>query len=231
MDRKSRQLHSNYYILCEGTTEYNYFNSFKQKIFTTSNVTIKIKNMHGGGYSNIMREIVKLGKTGFLAIFVIFDGDKAETLEEKKQLEKLINFCKDRNEKLSAPCFLIINSPNFEYVACLHDPLYKGKNTSIYIEKILGYRDLENFKSDVKIYEKLNTEPRSYNVMVKRLKKQHNKIIQNKYKVETVKKITISSTKSDLNAIGKNGSNINELFEILDIVLANHVIVQLHQFG
>ena len=45
--------------------------------------------MRGGGYSNILKEIQKLGKVGYLAAFVIFDGDKAKDPNEKTQLKNL----------------------------------------------------------------------------------------------------------------------------------------------
>ena len=105
---KSRQLKENYCILCEGTTEFNYFTSIKQKI-SNPNVHLKIVNMRGGGYSNILKEIQKLGKVGYLAVFVIFDGDKAENPNEQVQLEKLIEFCTKRNSNhLAFPCCLIV---------------------------------------------------------------------------------------------------------------------------
>ena len=107
---KSRQLKENYCILCEGTTEFNYFTSIKQKISAYNpNIKLQIVNMKGGGYSNIWQEITKLGKLGYLAVFVIFDGDKAENPNEKIQLEWLINSCKKRNSNhLAFPCCLIV---------------------------------------------------------------------------------------------------------------------------
>lgn len=216
---KSRPFIENYCILCEGTTEFNYFTSIKQKISNPS-IILKIVNMQGGGYSNILKEIAKLGKVGYLAVFVIFDGDKAENPNEKIQLEKLINSCKKRNSNNSVfPCCLIINSPDFEYIACLHDSNYKGKDPAAYLKKILDYGDLEKFKSDTSIYEKLNRDSRSYKTMLKKLENSP-KIVRNEYTLnasnEGTKKISIR-TDYDSNAIGKNGSNIKEVFDILHL--------------
>jgi len=212
---KSQQFKENYCILCEGTTEFNYFKGIKQKI-SDSNINIKIVDMKGGGYSNIVNEITKLGKVGYLAVFVIFDADKAENPSEKIQLEKLLNFCKKLNSNHSLfPCFLIINSPDFEYIACLHDSDYNGKDPAAHIEKVLGYGDLENFKSDKDIFKKLNSEPLSYQNMLKKIKNSQ-KIIWNDYTIEkSRKKIILSCIHSDLDSIGKKGSNINEVFDIL----------------
>ena len=215
---KSRQLKEKYYILCEGTTEFNYFASIKRKI-SNPNIILTIDNMRGGGYSNIIQEITKLGKVGYLAVFVIFDGDKATNPDEKIQLEKLINFCKKRNSNnLAFPCCLIVNSPDFEYIACLHDSSFNGKNSAAHIKKFFGYSDLEKFKSDTAIYEKLNRDPLSYKIMLKKLEN-YPKIVRNEYNFDDSekvrKKISISCSHYNSNAIGKNGSNIGEVFNIL----------------
>lgn len=218
---KLQQLKETYCILCEGTTEFNYFTSIKEKISASNtNIKLKIVNMEGGGYSNIFKEITKLGKVGYLAVFVIFDGDKAENPNEKIQLEKLINSCKKRNSNNSVfPCCLIVNSPDFEYIACLHDSNYKGNDPAAYLKKILDYGDLEKFKSDTSIYEKLNRDPLSYKNMLNKLEI-FSKIVWNKYAFETskegIKKISIR-TSYDPNAIRKNGSNIKEIFDILHL--------------
>ena len=214
--RPLRLLQENYCILCEGITEYHYCCSIKQKI--SSNVNLKVVDMQGGGYSNIKREIQKVGQKNYLAVFVIFDGDKAQNSNEKIQLKNLINFCTRRNLKTLLPCFLIINSPNFEYIACLHDSEYNGKDTATYIKKIFGYEDLEKFKSDTAIFDKLNTKTCSYKNMLEKIKT-GNKIVWNDYEIKESekvrKKISISCIHSDFDSVGKKGSNIVELFNIL----------------
>ena len=218
MAKKKRDLQEHYHILCEGKTEYNYFNEIKKKL-SEKNIFITVSDMHGGGYSNIESEIHQVGTKGYLAIFVICDGDKAENPSEKQKLEHLMNFCKKINRENRPPCFLIVDSPDFEYIACLHDENYKGTDIIAYIKKIFKIDDLEKFKSDNKIYHKLNSDSRSYKIMLQALKKSSIAIVRNVYKFEknfeVLKKIIVAETKSNLDAVGKKGSNINEIFEIL----------------
>ncbi len=67
MSRKQRILKKRYAIFCEGDTEYNY----TEKMRKNQGVELVLKpiNMHGGGYSNFLRQIKK----------------EAQTTEEKKQ--------------------------------------------------------------------------------------------------------------------------------------------------
>ena len=57
MSRKQRILKKRYAIFCEGDTEYNY----TEKMRKNQGVELVLKpiNMHGGGYSNFLRQIKK----------------------------------------------------------------------------------------------------------------------------------------------------------------------------
>ena len=110
------------------------------------------------------------------------------------------------------------NSPDFEYIACIHDSRYNGKDSVAHIKKFFGYSDLEKFKSDTAIYENLNHDPLSYKIMLKKLEN-YPKIVRNEYNFDDSekvrKKISIACSHYNSNAIGKNGSNIGEVFNIL----------------
>ena len=114
-------------------------------------IAIKPINMKGGGYSNFLDTIKTDSNSGCLAKFIIIDGDLAlNKTGEKKNLKELIDYCIVQNKSGRIPHFLIVDFPDFEYLACLHTPQYKNQNTEQYIIRNLGYNSLEEFKSDTK---------------------------------------------------------------------------------
>ena len=116
----SRRITKRIKILVEGKTEENYFKGFKEQ--PELKLYIKTVNMNGGGYSNFLKQLKKEGETGFLAIFIIIDLDKA--LIEKKALEELIKYCDAKNKHSIVPYFLIGNNKDFEFFVCCHCPNY-----------------------------------------------------------------------------------------------------------
>lgn len=42
---------------------------------------------------------------------------------------------------------MIIDNPDFEYIACLHVDNYNGQNVKKYIEQTLEFGDVDNFKA------------------------------------------------------------------------------------
>jgi hypothetical protein len=57
LSRKERVLKKRYAIFCEGDTEYNYIDKMRKN--QGVELVLKPINMHGGGYSNFLRQIKK----------------------------------------------------------------------------------------------------------------------------------------------------------------------------
>ena len=183
MSRKARVTQKIFKVFCEGSPEHNYINEMRRQKKLT--ITLKLVNMEGGGYRNFLEQVKTDGTTNCLAKFIIIDGDRALAEEgEKKNLRELLNYCILQNKNGKIPHFLIINDPDFEYIACMHTPKYKGQNTAQYLIKELGYKSVDDFKADTKIYQFLKTNG-----------------------------IQVSTT-YDWKMLGKKASNINEFFEV-----------------
>ncbi len=151
-----------------------------------------------------------------MAKFIIIDGDRAFNEEgEKENLRELLEFCILRNRSGKIPHILIVNCPDFEYIACLHTPKYKGQNVAQYIIKELGYRDIDAFKSDKKIYSVLHKNGNSSDVMLAALKRRDCFVV-NECKVNRSKYEINVKTSYNWEELEKRGSNINEFFEIVD---------------
>ena len=202
-------------MFCEGDTEYNYI----EKMRKHQNVHISLKpiNMHGGGYSNFLDKIKTESQTNCLAKFIIVDADRLiKHHEETDGFEKLLNYCKLQNEKKTTPHFLIIKNPDFEYIACLHSPEYKGQETTRFLQTFFGFKTLEDFKKCPEVYTRLNCGDSSYNVMIQKISNR-NKFIQNKYSVKKKNfEINIDRTDIDKDMLNQKCSNIEEFFNIIE---------------
>lgn len=214
MSRKTRITQKNFKVFCEGDTEYNYIDEMRrQKKFS---IALKAVNMKGGGYSNFLEQVKTDGTTNCLAKFIIIDGDKAIADDtEKRNLQELLAYCILQNQSGRIPHCLIVNYPDFEYVACLHTPKYKGQNVTQYITKELRYKNVDEFKADKKIYNILNTKENSYARMLSLLRKE-NCFVINKYSINKKQYEIKISTTYDWEKLGRKGSNINEFFELLN---------------
>ena len=214
MSRKMRTTQKNFKVFCEGDTEYNYIDEMRRQ--RRLSITLKPVNMKGGGYSNFLEQVKTDGTTNCLAKFIIIDGDRAVMEDgEKKNLRKLLDYCILQNKSGRIPHFLIVNYPDFEYVACLHTPTYKGQNVAQYIIRELGYKDLNEFKADQKIYNVLNKKPNSYTLMLSLLRKE-NCFINNNYLISKKYYEIKVSTIYDWEKLGNKGTNINEFFEVIN---------------
>lgn len=177
-------------------------------------ITLKLVNMEGGGYRNFLEQLKTDGTTNCLAKFIIIDGDRAIAEEgEKKNLRELLNYCILQNKTGKIPHFLIVNDPDFEYIACMHTPKYKGQNTAQYLIKELGYKSVDDFKADTKIYQFLNANGNSYRHMLSLLKKE-NCFVMNNYSINRKLYDIKVSTTYDWEMLGRKASNINEFFEV-----------------
>ena len=215
MSRKERILKKRYAIFCEGDTEYNYIDKMRKK--QGVELVLKPINMHGGGYSNFLKQIRKEAQTNYLAKFIIVDADRIKNnVGEQENFLKLLEYCMIQNKKGNTPHFLIADNPDFEYVACLHDAEYRGQDTKNFIVSAWEFKNIAAFKSNGDVYEFLNTGKKSYMNLLEVIKKQE-KMISNKYEIK--KKtfdIKIKKTDYDKDAVNKRNSNIEEFFEVID---------------
>ena len=214
MSRKTRVTKKNFKVFCEGDTEFNYIDEMRRQ--KRLSIALKLVNMKGGGYSNFLEQVKIDGTTNCLAKFIIVDGDRAIAEDsEKKNLRELLEYCILQNRSGRIPHFLIVDSPDFEYIACLHTPKYKGQNVAQYIIRELGYKSVDEFKADEKVYNVLNTNGNSYYLMLSLLRKE-NCFIINSYSISKKQYEIKTSTIYNWEKLGRKGSNINEFFEVVN---------------
>lgn len=213
MSRPKRALRKRFIVFCEGDTEYNYIDAMRLK--QGVELALKPINMQGGGYAGFLEEIKKEADNNCLAKFILVDYDRARKHPgELPRLKELIQYCKLQNSSKKLPHFLILDNPDFEYIACLHIGSYRGQDTKGYIEQTLGMGSIEKFKAMRDVYDYLNTKDNSYRRMLSRLRE---KIVVNHYQInKSGFEIKISDTEIIWEHENEKGSNINELFEVLD---------------
>lgn len=154
MSRKKRVVEKVFKVFCEGDTEHNYFEYIRKN--RKVSLTIRPINMKGGGYANFLDQIERDANSNCLAKFIVIDGDRTLSVPgEQDALKRIIDYCKIQNSSKRIPHILIIDYPDFEYVACLHTYAYKGQNVEQYIKRELGYRDIDAFKADDKVFKVL----------------------------------------------------------------------------
>lgn len=109
-----------------------------------------------------------------------------------------------------------MNNPDFEYVACLHVPEYKGQEVTRFLQTVLGFQSLEQFKKNTEVYECLNNGERSYQVLIQKIQGK-DKFVKNTYSVKKKNfEIAISKTDVKWELIDRKGSNIEEFFDVID---------------
>lgn len=170
-------------LFVEGYTEKHYLEQLKKK----ENVKIEYEtvNVKGGGYSAMLSQIKKVSDLGFLAKIIILDYDLARNEPtEKVNFGKIVDYCRGKNKHGRIPYILIANNFDFEYFACLHSKSYHDSDTSKFIIQRYGYKCIEDFKSDTKVYDKLNSNGSSYQIARNTLKKQSKKtLVENNCKI------------------------------------------------
>ena len=203
MSRPKRELQKRFVVFCEGDTEYNYIDKMRKR--QDVQIALKPINMHGGGYSNFLKKIKTESQTNCLAKFIIVDS-----------FLQLAEYCRLQNKKGTIPHFLIVNNPDFEYVACLHVPEYKGQEVTRFLQTVLGFQSLEQFKKNTEVYECLNNGERSYQVLIQKIQGK-DKFVKNTYSVKKKNfEIAISKTDVKWELIDRKGSNIEEFFDVID---------------
>lgn len=215
MSRPKRELQKRFVVFCEGDTEYNYIDKMRKS--QSVQIALKPINMHGGGYSNFLKKIKTESQTNCLAKFIIVDADRLmKHSGEKESFQKLADYCRLQNKKGVIPHFLIVNNPDFEYVACMHVPEYKGQDITRFLQTALGFQNLEQFKKNPEVYECLNNGERSYKVFIRKIQGKE-KFVQNTYSIKKKSfEVAISRTEIDWNLLNHRGSNMEEFFSVID---------------
>ncbi len=213
MSRETRKAKKHFKVFCEGDTEYNYIDEMKRQ--HKFSISLKHVNMKGGGYSNFLDYLSTDGNTNCLAKFIIIDGDRAVNVKgEKENLRTLLEYCNIQNKSGRIPHIVIVNYPDFEYIACLHTPNYKGQNVSQYIVNEMRYKNIDEFKADKKVYKLLNSGRNSKELMLKSLHRE-NCFITHDYTIKKSYYEISANTIWNWEKLGRKGSNIDEFFEII----------------
>ncbi len=215
MSRPKRILRKRFVIFCEGDTEYNYIDHMRKN--QGVELSLKPVNMEGGGYSNFLKTVKTSANNNCLAKFIIIDADRARDDDtERNNLKSLIDFCSLQNKKGLTPHFLVLNGPDFEYIACLHDPGYKGQNTETYIKRAFHFQSLDDFKAYDKVYQLLNSDDRSYEHMLNHTRR-GKRIMEHVYAIsKTTFDIRISKALYQPQLLWERCSNIFEFFDVID---------------
>lgn len=213
--RRERILQKRFIVFCEGDTEYNYIDKMRKK--QGVELVLKPINMGGGGYANFLRVIKKEPQSNCLAKFIIVDADKLiKEPGEVPKFKELLNYCIQQNQKGNVPHFLIVNNPDFEYVACLHSSEYRNQEIHKFLLDTFGYKDIWALKSNENIYELLNKDRLSYQILLDAVRGKA-KLIHNEYDIKKrTFEITIKKTIYDADMSSKRGSNIEEFFDVID---------------
>lgn len=213
MSRETRTTKKQFKVFCEGDTEYNYIDEMKRQL--KFSISLKPVKMKGGGYSNFLDYLYTDGNTNCLAKFIIIDGDRAVNVEgEKENLRTLLEYCNMQNKSGRIPHIVIVNYPDFEYVACLHTPKYKGQNVSQYIVNEMRYKNIDEFKADKRVYKLLNSGGNSKDIMLKSLHRE-NCFIIHEYTMKKSYYEIHANMIWNWEKLGRKGSNIDEFFEII----------------
>jgi len=215
LSRPERKLQKRFVVFCEGDTEYNYIDKMRKQ--QDVQIALKPINMHGGGYTNFLKKIKMESQTNCLAKFIIVDADRLmKHYEEKDSFWQLAEYCKLQNKKGVIPHFLIVNNPDFEYAACLHVPEYRGQDVTRFLQTVLGFQSLEQFKKNTDVYGCLNSGERSYQILLERIKGK-DKFIKNIYSVKKKNfEITINRTDIIWELLNRKDSNLEEFFDIIE---------------
>lgn len=138
-------------VFVEGHDEKLYFDRMKQDArFRSVAMTIKPKNMSGGGYSAFLDYVKKNSAAqGCIARFIVIDYDRCLNLNgEKEHFRELIQYCTDKNKHSGTPYFLIVANPKLELLLCLHMDGYQiSKDPDRFLQDQFNCQNIGEFKS------------------------------------------------------------------------------------
>ncbi len=215
MSRPKRELKKKFVVFCEGDTEFHYIDQMRRN--QGVEISLKPINMKGGGYQGFLDEIRTKAQTNCIAKFIIVDADRIHNGKaEEVGFRRLVDYCTTQNKKKAAPHFMIVDNPDFEYVACLHMADYKGQEMSSFIKNQMGLQSVEALKGRADIYDYLNSKNNSYQTMLNRLDG-GKKVLRNIYTVSRKTfDVEIKETVVDYDSLSSRGSNIGEFFDVIN---------------
>ena len=94
---------------------------------------------------------------------------------------------------------------------------YKGQDALIYIKKVLGYQDVEDFKADADVFRVLTAKGGS----IEKLRNSTNpntKIVENRMKYNKTEYELNVKSKFLWERLGIRGTNFDDFYEVLDII-------------
>lgn len=214
MSRKKRVVEKVFKVFCEGDTEHNYFEYIRKN--RKVSLTIRPINMKGGGYANFLDQIERDANSNCLAKFIVIDGDRTLSVPgEQDALKRIIDYCKIQNSSKRIPHILIIDYPDFEYVACLHTYAYKGQNVEQYIKRELGYRDIDAFKADDKVFKVLVESGKGSIEQLIKSVNHATAIVNNNFSINKSKYEILVESTINMSNIGKRGTNFDDFYRVL----------------
>lgn len=201
-------------VFCEGQTEFNYYNYFKNN----KKFSFKFKpvDVCGGGYKNMLDSIKKSGSQGIMAKVVLLDLDRFLSIpSEQKVFNDICNYISSQNIK-GSPIILIMSSPDFDEFILLHNLNYSG-NRKAFLHTV-GYSNISDLKSDKKVFNKFNNGNKS-NVQNALQRLNPNSFVKNKLKYIKTK----FALKCELVIFPNNStiktSNITDLYSLVDLLI------------
>lgn len=214
MNRPNRIFQKRFVVFCEGDTEYHYIENMKKR--DGIQIVLKPINMHGGGYTNFLKRIKTESQMNSLAKFILIDADRLlKHPEEKECFFQLFQYCMSQNKR-GIPHFVVLNNPNFEYIACLHIFEYKGQDVVRFLLNYFNLKSIEDLKNNIHIYDILNQGENSYSLVINRLNNKK-RLLKNNYIIKK-KNYTIEVISSELhweNQLERT-SNFDEFFDVID---------------
>lgn len=217
--RAKRQLIREVLVYCEGKTEKRYIDGLRQWARTLdlgARVKIKAVDVKGGGYGAILNMLRKEPDSNCVARVVLLDFDRYRGVQgEDAIFNQLVAYSKASMRK-AVPCILVVSNANFEHALCLHDTGYheSGSAASFLLEN-WGYRNLNDCKSDERIWEKAHAGDRDHAHIVERMRGRKlvltNKIEASRSKID----IKLKDVRFDVGCEHILGTNLGDLFKVL----------------
>lgn len=226
--RRTRSITPVIEVFLEGDDETTYFNKIKQSdMCRTIGVTLKPKNISGGGYTAFLKYIKKYSASiGCMARFLVIDYDRyLNHPDERLPFKELVDYCNRENKTREIPYFLIITNPKIELFICFHISAYRyPEDPDSFLCRQFGYSSIDKFKSEFNsnsqafqriIGTDLSAAVRRACVVMSK----HPKVISNTMeyskKNKSVKnKGIIWNTDNDM----QKNSNMDDFFKLVDVL-------------
>lgn len=216
--RVKRQLVREFLVYCEGKTERHYIDGLRRWLHEcnpSSRVKIKSVEIKGGGYGAILNILKKEPDSNCMARIVLLDFDRYKNVEgEAAFFRKLVDYSKTSYKK-AVPCILVVSNENFEYALCCHDACYNEIDSTTFLCKSWGYRNLDDCKADERIWDKAHAENRGHEWVMKRMEGK-SLVVENDIDIKHSKTaIKLKQVRFDEALYHIRGVNLKDLFDLV----------------